>query len=563
MTNVVQELGWGRLVFGQTFDDQEVLSAHLRDEASGRRDICMYLDDPHILVATHPSEYFIDPSYTYRFDLADSPVTEPNDAAVVVEEVTTRADCVEINRLYVRRNMVPADVDQMWHNHTDTDSVMYLVARDRTDGTVWGTVTGVDHTSLFDDADNGCSLWCLAVDPECPHPGVGRILVESLLARMAARGRSQLDLSVIHDNKPARQLYEQMGFRRVAVFGLKRKNAINEPLFTSSDGDLDALNPYARIVADEAIRRGIRVQVLDADTGYLQLEHGGRTVITRESLTQYTSAVAMSRCDDKRITRKVVAAAGVVVPQGRTALFDDSDKEFLAECGALVVKPARGEQGAGITVDVRTPEELEVALSRAGGVGTEILLEQYCPGQDLRVIVINGKVIAAAIRKPAEVVGTGRHTVQELIERQSRRRSAATAGESRIPLDGPTEDAVREGGHEMSDVLPVGERLQVRKTANLHTGGTIHDVTDRLHPTLADAAVQAAEAIGIPVTGIDLLVPDPTGPDYVFIEANERPGLANHEPQPVAQAFMDYLFPNTRATPWAWQPDTPPSANEQ
>ena len=98
----------------------------------------------------------------------------------------------------------------------------------------------------------------------------------------------------------------------------------------------------------------------------------------------------------------------------------------------------------------------------------------------------------------------------------------------------------------MDDVPPNGERIRVRRTANLHTGGTIVDVTDRLHPEIAEAAVRAAEALGIPVTGIDFLVPAVDGPDYVFIEANERPGLANHEPQPVAERFVDLLFPETR-----------------
>ena len=96
------------------------------------------------------------------------------------------------------------------------------------------------------------------------------------------------------------------------------------------------------------------------------------------------------------------------------------------------------------------------------------------------------------------------------------------------------------------DVLPRGEVLAVRRTANLHTGGTIEDVTDRLHPVVAEAARRASRVIGIPVTGLDFLVPDVEGDQYVIIEANERPGLANHEPQPVAQRFVDLLFPESR-----------------
>jgi len=104
---------------------------------------------------------------------------------------------------------------------------------------------------------------------------------------------------------------------------------------------------------------------------------------------------------------------------------------------------------------------------------------------------------------------------------------------------------VAAAGYSLDDVLPADINVAVRKTANLHTGGTIHDVTGMLHPTLVDAAVQAARAIDIPVTGIDFIVKSPTKPDYWFIEANERPGLANHEPQPTAERFFDLLFPQS------------------
>jgi D-alanine-D-alanine ligase-like ATP-grasp enzyme len=167
-------------------------------------------------------------------------------------------------------------------------------------------------------------------------------------------------------------------------------------------------------------------------------------------------------------------------------------------------------------------------------------------GDDLRVVVIDRRVVAAAVRRPAEVVGDGRNPVVELVRSTSRRRERATGGESRIPLDDTTAEVVAAAGWSMDDVPPNGERIRVRRTANLHTGGTIEDVTDRLHPEIAAASVRAAAELGIPVTGLDFLVPDVSGPDYVFIEANERPGLANHEPQPVVERFVDLLFPETR-----------------
>ncbi|NLD77761.1 MAG: N-acetylglutaminylglutamine synthetase [Acidimicrobiales bacterium] len=555
---VVLEAGWGRLVFGQTFADHERLRDVLRKETTGRRDICLYLHDPHVLVATFPQEFFIDPSYTYRIWTHDYRPQSDFPNGVSIHQLRSREEAVAMNRVYVRCGMVPADVDVLWDNQRTTRHVTYLVAIDEDTGDVIGTVTGVDHARLFADPDNGCSLWCLAVDPASNRPGVGERLVRTLLERFKSRGRAYLDLSVMHDNAPAIALYEKLGFSRVPVMGVKRKNAINERLFAQSPADdLEHLNPYARIVADEALRRGIRVKVLDADGGYMRLEHGGRSIVTRESLSELTTAVAMSRCDDKRVTRRVVSEAGVTVPVGRSATFDRADHEFLDDVESVVVKPARGEQGQGITVGVTGHQELDDALDRAGGPGSNVLIEERSPGEDLRILVVNGAAVAAAVRRPATVVGNGIHTIRELIDRQSRRRAAATGGESTIPMDDVTVSTVAEGGWEMDEVLPEGHELQVRKTANLHTGGTIHDVTDVLHPELAKAALRAADAIAIPVTGIDLLVPRVDGPDYVFIEANERPGLANHEPRTPASDFIDYLFPGTRPTPWAWQPEAP------
>ena len=554
---VVQDLGWGRLVFGQTFVDADEFGNALRAEASGRRDIGMYLDAPHVFVALHPQEFFIDPSFTYRLTFARPGEYQPVDVpGLSVRPVQSIDDCAATNQIYLQCRMVPADVDLMWSNSEHEPHMVYMVATDDETGAVVGTVTGIDHAQLFDDPENGSSLWCLAVDPTLSRPGVGGLLVRSLVAEFARRGRAQMDLSVLHDNEGAIALYERMGFQRVPVLGIKRKNAINEKLFApvQEEEGLAELNPYARIIADEAIMRGIAVEVLDGKGGYLRLTHGGTSVVTRESLSELTNAVAMSRCDDKRVARKVVADAGIRVPKGRTATFSDEDYAFMRDVGSVVVKPARGEQGAGITVGVTEPDDLDRALAWAAKHCPDVIIEERCAGEDLRLVVINGKVIAAAVRRPPEVVGSGKHTVRQLVEAQSRRRSAATHGESVIPVDELTEDTVAEGGYGLDDVLPTNERLVVRRTANLHTGGTIRDVTDDINPKLVKVAVDAADAIGIPVTGIDLMVPSVDGEEYVFIEANERPGLANHEPRPTAQAFVDLLFPRTAATPWAWQP---------
>ena len=307
----------------------------------------------------------------------------------------------------------------------------------------------------------------------------------------------------------------------------------------------DALNVYTRIIVDEALGRGIAVEIDDPARGALRLTHDGRTVRTLESLSELTSAVAFRICDDKGLTREVLERAGIPVAPGRRATFDRADLDFLAGQGELVVKPVRGEQGWGVTVGVTTPHELNRARGEARRWSDDVLLERRCPGEDLRVLVIAGEVVAASVRRPARVTGDGRHTVAELVEAHSRERAEDTDGASKIPLDDTTRQVVEAAGHTLDDVLEDGTVLAVRRTANLHTGGTIHDVTDDLHPALGEAAVAVARAIGIPVVGVDLVIEAVDQPGFVVIEANEQPGLANHEPRPTAQRFVDLLFPAT------------------
>jgi GNAT-family acetyltransferase (TIGR03103 family) len=546
-SDVVLDLGWGRLVFGQTFADLGGIVDALRAEETGRRDICIYPRDPHVLVALAPDELFIDPSYTYRLDLHRYRARQELIRGVFVRTVTSEAEMAEINEIYAVNGMVPADTATMWRNHR-TRRFTYLVAEDRRTGKIVGTVTGVDHELAFGDPEGGTSLWCLAVHAQDAPPGTGEALVRVLAERYVARGRTYVDLSVMHDNHGAIALYRKLGFTRVSAVCVKRKNPINTPLFAARPTGLGDLNPYALIIAEEALRRGIRVEVTDPEWGEMRLSVGGRTVLTRESLSEFTTAVAMSRCDDKRITRRIMERAGVRVARGARAREGELADAIalMREVGEVVVKPARGEQGRGITVGVTDEAGLERAVGYALQFCPDVLVEELVAGDDLRVIVIDRQVVAAAVRHPAEVVGDGRRPVTELIRSTSRRRERATGGESRIPLDDTTAEVVAESGYDMADVPPSGERIQVRRTANLHTGGTIEDVTDRLHPDIAEASIRAASALGIPVTGLDFLVPDVEGPDYVFIEANERPGLANHEPQPTAERFVDLLFPETR-----------------
>lgn len=544
-SDTVVDCGWGRLIFGQTFSDPRSLVQAICREQPGKRDIALYLRDPHVVVALAPQDLFIDPSYAYRLSLATDVSVRTSEAWRI--RPATRQDADAVRRIYQTRKMVPPPRSFFSTALGPQSDVEMLVAECLESGAIVGVVMGVDHVRAFNDPDRGASLWALAVDGQAGHPGVGEGLTRELARLYQLRQRTFLDLSVVHDNHQAIALYERLGFVRVPVYCVKKKNPINEHLFLGPDPASD-LNVYAGILVREARRRGIGVDVIDAEGGYFRLTLGGRSIICRESLSELTSAVAMSRCADKRVTLRTLDQSGIAIPAQTDATDLGQVEAFLAHHGRVVVKPAQGEQGQGVRVDLDNMADVLVAIEAARQHCDQVIVEQMVDGEDLRIVVIDHQVVAAAIRRPASIVGDGRLTVRGLIERQSRRRQMATAGESRIPMDDETERCLRRQGYGWNDVLPPGVRLLARKTANLHTGGTIHDVTGVLHPELKAAAERASRALDIPVVGMDFMVSSPDQPAHVVIEANERPGLANHEPQPTAERFIDLLFPQTRAS---------------
>ncbi|OSM02262.1 N-acetylglutaminylglutamine synthetase [Magnetofaba australis] len=544
--NAFMDCGWGKLVFGQTFTRHDALADSMRSEDPGERHIALYLRNPHVALSKFPQELFLDPSHTFRLPLEsfDTSASHPHNLAV--RPVRAR-EMKAVRDLYIARHMVPPRLG-FTPSENPVESPLYLVAEDLISHRIVGVVVGVDHRHAFNDPDNGSSLWALCVDLKTSIRGVGEALTRRLAEHFRRTGRAFMDLSVLHDNIAAIKLYQKLGFRQIPVYCLKNRNPINEPLFTGPDPAAN-LSIYSRIIIDEARRRGIAVEVVDAHKELFTLHWGGREVLCRESLTELTSSLAMTVSDDKALTQRLLRQTGLRVPTQIECGDDGANHQFLAQHQRVVVKPARGEQGRGISVDVRETAELDDAIERARAECDQVILEPYIPGKDLRIIVINYEVVAAAVRTPPTIRGDGYSSIVDLIEAQSRRRASATAGESRIPIDGETERCVMQAGFQMDSIPPSGQELTVRKTANLHTGGEIHDVTPQLHPVLADAAVRAAMTLRMPVVGLDFLVPDPAESEYVIIEANERPGLANHEPQPTAERFIDLLFPQTKAQP--------------
>lgn len=545
--NVVVDCGWGRLLFANTFlNNQEIVSS-LRREKLGRRDIVLYVKDPQVILSLAPQDLFLDPSHTLRLYLKNYNTSQNFSRGFHIRPVQTQEDIEEANRIFKSHNMV--EIPQEFAlNQKNSKKIILRVAEDNRTHKIIGITQGVDHTKTFDDPENGSSMWSLAVESQAELPGIGMALVNDLALTFKNAGRSFMDLSVLDSNKKAMKMYEKIGFEVIGQFFIKRKNPINEILFIGSPPET-RMNPYAKIIINEARRRGIGVEIIDEESGYFNLTFGGRSLVCHESLSEITSAIAFNICSDKTMTRRLLCQYNLSCPDQMVAGDKSQNESFFKKYERIVVKPAVGEQGKGITINPQTVADLHNAVRNAKQVYEQVLLEEFIEGEDLRIIVINFEVIAAAIRQPAQIVGDNKSTVKNLLIKQSRRRASATGNESRIPIDDETERCVREKGYTFDSVLPLGEVVPARKTANLHTGGTITDVTSDLHPALAQAAIMAAEIINIPVVGFDFIVDSPEKPDYKIIEANERPGLANHEPQPTAERFIDLLFPQTKVIP--------------
>lgn len=309
----------------------------------------------------------------------------------------------------------------------------------------------------------------------------------------------------------------------------------------------DLLHEYGSAIVDGALRRGVTVELVDPLRGEIVLSLGHRSVRTREALSELTSAVALDRCQDKWAARRALAASGCNVPRARIASCDDDDLAFLAEVGSVVAKPARGAEGNGVLIDLRTGDELAAACHRASSRGHQVILEEMCSGVEIRVLTIGYETVAAIVRQPPMVTGDGSKNVRTLIDDRSqvlRRKLGESAG---VPMDEFTCRTIKRQGLDLDTVLPAGAHVIVRPTSSLAAdrlaGGILRDVTDDLHNAIRASAEAASQALEMPVLGLDVIAKRVDGADHVIIDANERPGLSNYEPQPVVDRFLELLFP--------------------
>ena len=315
------------------------------------------------------------------------------------------------------------------------------------------------------------------------------------------------------------------------------------------------LGPSTKSIVDAAVRRGIPWRRMTSGN-LIRLGHGTRQKRILAAETHTTSAIAESIAQDKELTRRLLSEVGISVPEGGPVDSLEAAIEQAKEItGTVVVKPRFGNQGRGVTTNISTPEQVAAAYRTARLEGESIVVERFVPGDDFRLLVVGSKVVAAARRAPAHVVGDAASTVDALIRKVNacpKRGNGHGFPLTRLKNDETSVAILAEQGLTLSSVLEAGQVALLRRNANLSTGGTAVDITDDIHPDFAASAIEAALVIGLDVAGIDIVALDPRRPldpsNGAIVEVNAAPGLRMHlspstgTPRDVGAAIIDLMF---------------------
>jgi cyanophycin synthetase len=319
-----------------------------------------------------------------------------------------------------------------------------------------------------------------------------------------------------------------------------------------------AFGPSTQAILDEAASRDIPYIRLN-EASLVQLGWGRFQQRIRATMTSKTSSLAVDIAGDKDMTRRLLAAAGLPVPRGEIVRTEDEAFEAARRIGfPVVTKPLDGNHGRGVGLDLRSGRDVRAGFKRAVKEARrgEVVVESFVTGNDYRVLVIGGRMVAVAERVPAHVVGDGEHTVAELVEMTNRDPRRGIGHEkvlTKIKVDDPAVQLVKKQGLALEDVPPEGMVVKLAATGNMSTGGSSIDRTWEAHEENVEIAEEAARVVGLDVAGIDFLAPDVSRPvretGGAIVEVNAAPGFRMHthptegEPQYVAKDVVDLLFP--------------------
>ena len=316
------------------------------------------------------------------------------------------------------------------------------------------------------------------------------------------------------------------------------------------------LGPSTGSIVEEAEARGIPWIRLNKYS-LCQLGYGANQKRIQATVTSETSSIGVELACDKEDTKFLLEQAEVEVPKGEIIRRESSLADACKYVGfPLVIKPVDGNHGRGITVNIRTYEDALVAYNIAKEISRAVIVEKYITGSDYRILVINHVLVAAALRTPANVVGNGKNTIQELIDivnSDPRRGYGHENVLTQITTNDLTKNIIKAEGYSLDSVLEDGKRLLLKDTANLSTGGTAEDVTDIVHPANIAMAERISKIIDLDICGIDIMTTDITQPlsetGGAVLEVNAGPGFRMHLaptkglPRNVAAPVIDKLFP--------------------
>jgi cyanophycin synthetase len=322
--------------------------------------------------------------------------------------------------------------------------------------------------------------------------------------------------------------------------------------------DLDEdvrLGPSTGAIVQAAVVRGIPYRRL-TEGSLVQFGWGSRQRRIQAAETDRTSAIAEAIAQDKELTKTLLHAAGVPVPAGRPVENVEDALAAAAELGwPVVVKPQDGNQGKGVTVNIVSDDHLRIAYNAAQEISSAVLLERYLPGHDYRMLVIGDQLIAAARRDPPHVIGDGVHSIRQLVEQVNsdpRRGEGHATSLTKIHFDDIALARLTEQGYDADAVPTMGARVVLRNNANLSTGGTATDVTDDVHPEMAQRAIAAAQMVGLDICGIDIVCETVLKPLEAqgggVVEVNAAPGLRMHlqpsygKGRAVGEAIISQMF---------------------